>query len=126
MKKTDKPTSLELILQEKKILQQECAEYEDVISEQWSYISDNIGTLLYTAAGKVARTQMKRLIFPKSFTKNKSGKQDQNGDENSNGLLSNIWGSLQLALPIIWEVAQPMLLSMVVKKFKSIFTRKSK
>ena len=104
---------IQKIQQEKKDLKRLYEADGERLSENWDYLTNNIGTLTLNTLFK--------------STKNPSGKPESS----SSSLASKIGGhpilsSLSLVLPIVWEIAQPMLFSYMIKKVKSLFSSKKK
>lgn len=120
--KQNKISPLEQLRQEKAILQNECLEGEDRLTGYWNYISSNVGPLLLSSAiGSVRR----QLGFGSSTNEGIASSSDK-GKSSSSGLWQGLLGGVIAASPLIWELAQPMLMGFAMKKIKSIFSRKKK
>lgn len=120
----NKISPLDELRQEKEIARREVADSEDRLAEHWAYLSDNAPSLLFNSAvngiagwfGFGHKADPKRLNEP----------DDAEGTSGILGNLQGVFGNLSAYLPLVWEIAQPMLLRYAVKKFKSLFTRKKK
>lgn len=120
----NKVSPLDELRQEKEIVKREVAESEDRLAEHWAYLSDNAPSLLFNSAingiagwfGFGHKAEPKRL-------------QESDDAEGASGILANlqgVFGNLSAYFPLVWEIAQPMLLRYAVNKIKSLFTRKKK
>lgn len=110
-----KLSAIEELRLEKRKLMEECKLYEDDIKSKSAYIKDNFGHLMLNSI--VSSTKNGFAGLTSSGSKKKKDKSD-----NAFGIGS----AFATFTPIIWEVLQPFLIGIAVKKAKSIFTRKIK
>lgn len=108
-------TPLELLRQDKEMIRRECAEKEDRLAEHWSYLSDHAGSLIFQSA-------VNAVLRHFGFGPKEKPKEGESEGIVSSGLLS----TLTAYYPIVWEFVQPMLIRFVIRKIKSIFSRKKK
>lgn len=116
----NKITPLDVLHREKQILKAECAESEERMGEHWSYITHNFTSLLFTGALHGVR---RKLGFGGSSSK-KEEKESEHISHGSNGILQGVLAGVLAVSPLLWEIGQPMFMSFMMKKVKSIFTRK--
>lgn len=109
-----KLTPLELFRQEKEKVRRECAEKEGRLAEHWAYLSDHAGSLIFQSA-------IDGILHHFGFGSKRKSKEDS-GDTTNNGFLT----ALTTYYPVIWEFLQPVLIRFVIKKIKSIFSRRKK
>lgn len=107
---------LDKLHQEKAILKQEFSESEDRLSAHWSYIRNNLGSIILSTAVRGIGRQLGII----------KREEPQTEEKKSNGFLQGLLGSTIVATPFIWEMVQPMLMGFVMSKIKSLFTRKKK
>lgn len=90
---------------------------EERLSKNWNYLTNNTSTVIFnTIFGGSKRTQ-----------ENKEGLQERiQTPFGSIGSFSSVFSGLAGSLPIIWEVVQPMLISLAIKKIKGLFSSKKK
>ena len=115
----NKMTPLEQLRQEKVIAKREVNESEDRLAVHWNYLHDNLGALLLNGAVNAA---FKGLGFKSSHKEETVAK----SKVQSPSLFKTVLGGLTAASPLIWELAQPMLMGYAMKKIKSIFSGKKK
>lgn len=109
----NKLTPLELLRQEKEVAKRECVESEARLAEHWSYLSDNASSLIFQSA---INGVLRHFGF---------GPKEKNKDGESSGIANNgFLGAFTAYYPVIWELVQPMLIRFVIRKVKSIFSRK--
>ena len=108
-------TPLQRLRHEKRKLKALYEEDEKRLSEDWQYLTDNIGQLTFNSIVKGAKDS----FFPSLL---KSNKTPTPFDKEGGGYtLLNILSS---SLPLIWEFAQPVLFKYAIRKIKSMFTSK--
>lgn len=114
-----KLSPLEELRLERCQLKSECAEYEKKLSSNWHYAKDNFGKLAIGTIFSSAKNGIGDLFSLISGKKHDS--------ENEEGKSSSVVTQMLLgAAPFIWEMVQPMLVGIIIKKVKSIFSRKDK
>ncbi|WP_165041728.1 hypothetical protein [Dysgonomonas sp. ZJ709] len=118
----NKLTPLNILRREKQILRSECAEGEARLGEHWSYVTDNFTSLLFTGALNGVRRKLGFGGSPKREDK----ENENSSNHGSNGLIQGVLAGLLAVSPLLWEMAQPMIMGFAMKKVKSIFTRKKK
>lgn len=116
-----KMNPLEELRQEKEIVRREVAESEERLGDHWAHLSDNAVPLLLNAAvhGIAGMFGFGRRIEQKDTRKVEE-------PEGPVGIFQTIFNSLVTYYPLIWEIAQPMILRFVINKIKSLFTRKKR
>lgn len=113
-------TPLEELRQEKEIVKREVAESEARLSEHWSYVSENAVPIIFDGAVN----GVARYFGFGSRLASKDGQSEQNAG--ASGIFQNVFGLFSAYYPLVWEIVQPMLFRYVMKKIKSLFTRKKK
>lgn len=112
---------LEELRLEKEIVRREVAESENRLAGHWDYLSDNAMPLILNSVihGVAA-------MF--GFGRRKEQKDTRETEESvgSSGFIQNVFNGVMAYYPLIWEIAQPMLIRFFVNKIKSLFTRKKK
>ncbi|NDV95550.1 hypothetical protein D0T84_11600 [Dysgonomonas sp. 521] len=106
-------TPLEELRREKDMVRRECEESEHRLSDHWTYLSDNAGSLLF-------QSTVNAILSSFGFGANKKKQQEETSTSNS--LLSG----LTAYYPVVWELVQPLLWRYFMKKIKSIFSGKKK
>ncbi|MDR0825166.1 MAG: hypothetical protein LBN74_08740 [Prevotella sp.] len=108
-----KLTPLEELRREKEIVRRECAESGYRLAEHWSYLSNNVGSLLFQSG-------VDAILKKFGFGSTQSRKEDEAPASN------NLLGTLNTYYPVVWEIVQPLLWNYLIKKIKSIFSGKKK
>lgn len=91
------------------------------LQNNWDYLTNNMGTVLVNTA----------FSSVKATLSSGEGKEKTNiaasllGPLKGNPALS-FFSVISTALPVIWEIAQPMLIGLAVRKAKSFFSSKKK
>lgn len=90
---------------------------EERLTKNWNYLTNNTSTVIFnTIFGGSKRSQ-----------ENREGVQERiQTPFGSIGSFSSVFSGLAGSLPIIWEVVQPMLISLAIKKIKGLFSSKKK
>ncbi len=118
--KQNKISPLEQLRLEKEIAKRAVAESEDRLSGQWEYMRSNLSTLLVnglidsTLKGFGLKSSKNDHITPKA--------ENNNEGIQPPGIFKSILGGFAAVSPLIWELAQPMLMNFAMRKIKSIFT----
>lgn len=108
-----KLTPLEELRFEKEILRRECESYKEKLAGNLEYAKGNFGHLLMGSVFSSTKSGFSDVL---SVFTGKKSKSEGSGT-----------GKMLLSLsPLLWEIAQPILLGFAVKKVKSVFTRKKK
>jgi len=117
----NKISPLEELRREKEIVRGEVAECEDRLAGQWSYLSDNAAPLILNSA-------IHGIAGMLGFGNRQAVKdtREQKETSGSSGIIQNVFNGLITYYPLIWEIAQPMLLRFAINRIKSLFTRKKK
>lgn len=111
-------TPLEKLIFDKKRLLQESQNQEQKISEHFSYIKEHAGSLVFSGISS--------LIFPSS--KSHASKEDPKPAKSTSILPTISLGTpdyLSIAksmLPVVWDIAQPLLLTWGIKKAQKWIT----
>lgn len=111
----NKLTPLQILRQEKEIAKRECTESEARLAGHWSYLSENATSLVFQSA-------IDAVLHKFGFGHRSRSGEDSSSEGGQRGLLSG----LAAYYPMIWEIAQPLLLRFAMKKIKSLFSRKKK
>jgi hypothetical protein len=106
-------TPLEELRREKETIRRECRDSEERLAEHWSYLSDNVGSLLF-------RSAVNTVLGAFGFGESKKKKQEE--ISTSNSLLSG----LTAYYPVIWDIVRPLLWRYLIRKLKSLFSGKKK
>lgn len=112
-------TPLEALRNEKEILKNECSESEERLAEHWNYMTNNVGSLLFTSALTSIRNKL-------GFGPSKHDDEESEESSGSSGVLKGVLGGLLAASPFLWEMTQPMIMGYIMKKIKSLFSKKKK
>lgn len=122
--KPNKETVLDELRREKLALKKECEAKETELIAYWSYVNENVGSLLL---GSLINSACRQLgLMPKNKTPRRASDNSEEEAGSSGSIFHSVWNSLLAISPMLWEMAQPMILSFVMKKVKSIFTSKKK
>lgn len=109
-----KLSAIEELRLEKARLTNECAEEKERLFHNIDYAKSNMGRLLVNSVFASTKNGVSDVVSLVSGNK-KSSKPSS--------------GILQMAIsmaPFVWEIVQPMLIGVAVKKVKSVFTKKVK
>ncbi|MFV0417388.1 MAG: hypothetical protein ACK5KT_01485 [Dysgonomonas sp.] len=117
----NKTNPLEELRREKEIVRREVAESEARLGDRWSHLSDNAVPLLLNAAVHGIAG-----MFGFGHRSERKDARQIEGAEGSGGIFQTVFNSLVTYYPLIWEVAQPMIIRFVINRIKSLFTRKKK
>lgn len=118
-------TPLQKLTAEKNRIKQLTKEQEAKLSEHYNYVQSNAGSLLLSFVSS--------MLFSKSSSKDtdstvETSNQDTNNEPASSLSFSDLIPMSKLLLPMVWEIAKPMLLSWGIKKVSqftaSFFTRR--
>lgn len=109
-------SEIEQLRLEKNRLAQECKFHEEEFKYSVIYVKENFGQLCLNTIVDSAKNGFSELITPNSKKKKK---------ESSNSSMG-IGKILLTTAPLLWEILQPLLIGIAVKKAKSVFTRKKK
>ena len=113
-----KMSEIEQLRLEKNKLTQECKLHEEEFKYKATYSKNNFGSLLLNTIVDSAKNGFSELITPSSKKKKKT----TNESSSSFG-----FGTiLATTAPLLWEILQPLLIGIAVKKAKSAFSRKKK
>lgn len=110
-------TPLQQLRAEKRQLKKQYTAEGERLAQNWDYLSNNVGsiffnTVLGSAKGLIGGNTKLKESIPTPF-----------GQSNS---LHAVFSGLTASLPVIWEIAQPMLIGFFVKKIKNFFFSKKK
>lgn len=123
-----KLSPIEQLREEKARLACECTEQEQRLLQRVGYARDNFGRLLIASVFSSTKSGLSDIFS--LFTGVKSSKPKSNTDDSEveevSSSISKFAPMLMGAAPLIWEVVQPLLIGLVVKKIKSLFTSKKK
>ncbi len=101
---------------ERSRLKNECTEYEEKLLGNWHYAKGNlgrltVGTLLNSAKNGIGD------LFSLATGKKHNENEDQEEDKSSSVVTQMFLG----AAPFVWDMIQPMIVGMIMKKVKSLF-----
>ncbi|WP_102409169.1 hypothetical protein [Parabacteroides bouchesdurhonensis] len=125
MKKIQTP--LEKLISDKERIQKQCRIQEQKLNGDFSYIQENAGSLLLSG--------ISYLLFPGSKSTTKSNTTTNTNTEvaRQTGLSLGLSDYLSIGknmLPLLWDIAQPFIMTWGIKKAKNIisniFTKKKK
>ncbi|RHJ92608.1 hypothetical protein [Parabacteroides bouchesdurhonensis] len=125
MKKIQTP--LEKLISDKERIQKQCRIQEQKLNGDFSYIQENAGSLLLSG--------ISYLLFPGSKSTTKSNTTTNTNTEvaRQTGLSLELSDYLSIGknmLPLLWDIAQPFIMTWGIKKAKNIisniFTKKKK
>ncbi len=119
-------TPIEKLREEKARLACECAEQEERLLERVCYARDNFGRLLIGSVFTSSKSGFASILSLFTGGKKAQSKQSEDEDGEEESSVSKLIPMIMGAAPLIWEVVQPMLIGLVVKKIKSLFTKKKK
>lgn len=120
----NKLSPLDELRQEKEIVKRECIESEDRLLDQWSYLSDNAGSLIFNG---LVNSIVGKLGFSNRIGGSQAKEKDEEQQDSSPlGIFHNVVNGVSAYYPLIWEIVQPMLWRYAMKKVKSIFSGKKK
>lgn len=123
----NKLSPIEQLREEKARLAGECSLQEKHLLERVGYARENFGRLLLGSVFSSTKSGFSDIFS--LFTGGKKSKSKQNkedSDVEDEASMSKFAPMLIGAAPLIWEIVQPMLIGLVVKKIKSLFTGKKK
>ncbi|BES60316.1 MULTISPECIES: hypothetical protein [Dysgonomonas] len=119
-------TPIEKLREEKARLTCECAEQEQHLLERVGYARENFGRLLIGSVFSSTKSGFGDIFSLFTGGKKSRSRQKEDEDIEEESSISRFAPMLMGAAPLIWEVVQPMLIGLVVKKIKSLFTKKKK
>ena len=101
---------------ERSQLKNECAEYEQKLHGNWQYAKGHFGRL---AVGTVISSAKNGIgdLFSLVSGKKQNPEEEETEDKSSSVVTQMLLG----AAPFIWEMVQPMVVGMIMKKVKSLF-----
>lgn len=111
-------TPLEKLNFDKERLQQACHTHEEKLSDDFTYLQENAGSLILSG--------LSSMLFPS--TKSNTSKEASSGTPDATstpGLSLGMSDYLSMAkgiLPVAWDIAQPFLFTWGVKKAKNWFS----
>lgn len=111
-----KLSEIEELRQEKNRLTQECKLYEKELKYKITYTKGNFGQLLLNTVVDSAKNGFGELMGSNSKKKKKAANTSSLG-------LGQI---LTITAPLLWNVLQPFLIGIAVKKAKSLFSFRKK
>lgn len=98
---------------ERSQLKNECTEYEQKLQGNWQYAKGHFGRLAVGTVLSSAKSGIGDLFSLVSGKKQNSEEEDKSSSVVTQMLLG--------AAPFIWEMVQPMIVGMIMKKVKSLF-----
>lgn len=118
MSKDKQPTALEILRAEKWELKKKYLADEEKLVQNWDYLSNNVGSIFFNTILSSAKS-----VIVGSTDRAKESIPTPFGQSSP---FQSVFSGLTASLPMLWEIAQPMLLNFAVKKIKSLFTSKKK
>lgn len=116
----NQPTPLEILISDKKRIQEQCKIQEQKLNEDFSYIQENAGSLLLSGVSS--------LLFPGNKSTSKANTNEQNIPSTTTGQPAIPLGIGELLsitkgmLPLAWDLAQPFIMTWGIKKAKKWVT----
>lgn len=116
----NQPTPLEILISDKKRIQEQCKIQEQKLNENFSYIQENAGNLLLSGVSS--------LLFPSNKSTTKANTNEQNTASSTTGQPAIPLGIGELLsitkglLPLAWDLAQPFIMTWGIKKAKKLVT----
>lgn len=119
--KINPQTPLEKLISDKRRLRRQSVLQEQKLSDDFSYIQENAGSLLISGVSA--------LLFPNSKSKKPEENAPATTPDHKNTILPSLGltdylGIAQGALPLVWDVARPFLLTWGIKKAQSWLTHR--
>ena len=117
-------TPLEKLLADKERIRQQSIQQEQKLNEGISYIQDNAGSLLLSGVSS--------LLFSGSGTSGKNKALKLSGYSQAVNLPVASFGVAdflsigKMMIPVLWEIAQPFIISWCIRKLKKTFTGKKR
>lgn len=133
------PTPIEKLLREKIELREKCRVQEKKLREDFAYIQDNASSLLLSGVSTLlfpSRNAAKKNGKPASQTGGRGGKltvggSDAAGNSDTTGdalaakhtpiAVADLFALSKTLLPVVWEIAQPMLITWGIRKASALF-----
>lgn len=112
-----KLSEIEKLRLEKADIIEECRQYEEQFRDRWRYSKDNFGHLTVNSLFSSAKLGFNDLLG--SLFGGKDTRAEEDG-KSSSGFTQ----TLMAVSPIIWSIAQPLIIKFALRKIKSIFKRK--
>lgn len=124
--KSNQLTPLEKLISDKQCLQRKCQKQTEKLNDDFSYIQENAGSLLMSGLSSLLFSSSKSTSKKEGSVSKFSSKEEKT---NSTSLgISDFLSISKGILPIIWDVAQPLIMSWGIKKAQkwliNLFTRK--
>lgn len=118
MSKDKQPTALEILRAEKWELKKKYLADEERLVQNWDYLSNNVGTIFFNTMISSAKSVM-------GLSDNKS-KESIPTPFGPSSPWQSAFSGLTASLPMLWDIAQPILINFVVKKIKGLFSSKKR
>ena len=116
MNQPTKQTPLEKLLADKEQIRQQCRLQEQKLNEAFTYVQENTGSLLLSG--------LSSLLFSGSGTSKKTKALPASGDAPTVALgFADFLSIGKSMMPVIWEIAQPMIIAWGIKKVQKIITQ---
>ena len=122
MKQPKKPTPLEILLADKERIRQQCRQQEQKLNESFSFVNENAGSLLLSSVSSLlfsgsGRTAKKDKTLPASQ------RQPVVDLPTVSIGLSDCLSIGKAMIPVIWEIAKPVIMAWGIKKVKKIISQ---
>jgi len=108
-----KISPLEELRSKKELLKVGCKIHQDNLANNWDYTKNNLGHLAMNSIFSSTKSGLSDI-----FSMVTGGKNSRNTGTTANAFLS--------AAPMAWQLAQPFLIGMLIRRVKSMFSRKKK
>jgi len=124
MTQPTKQTPLEKLLAEKERIRQQSTQQEQKLNEDLSYLQDNAGSLLLSGVSS--------LLFSGSATAKKNKALPVSGNSQTVHAptaslgLADFLPIGKIMIPVLWEIAQPLIIAWCIRRLKKAFTGKKR
>jgi hypothetical protein len=116
MNQPTKQTPLEKLLADKELIRQQCRQQEQKLNEAFMYIQENTGSLLLSG--------LSALLFSGSSASKKAKALPASGNAPTVSLgFADVLSIGKSMMPVIWEIAQPMIITWCIKKVQKIIVQ---
>ncbi len=118
-------TPLAKLLADKERIRQQSRLQEQKLNESISYLQDNAGSLLLSGlsslflSGSTPAKKNKALMLPGHSSQATITPIPSFG-------LADFWSLGKMMIPVVWEIAQPLLITWCIRKVKKVFTGKQR
>jgi len=124
MKQPTKQTPLEILLADKEQIRQQCRQQEQKLDQAYAYAQEHVGSLLLSGLFSLLFSNAGESKKRKDVT---SSRQLSVAKTPAVSLgLSDYLKVGQMMLPVIWDIAQPVIIAWGIRKIKTLFRKRVK